>query len=53
MSKSVLTAATRIRTEVRSSRGDRRCRHLFDDTLLDLGGLGYCIASASLTLQFT
>jgi methionine-R-sulfoxide reductase len=41
------TSHNMIRTEVRSGRGDRHWGHLFDDSLLDQGGLRYSIAFAS------
>ena len=36
------------RTEVRSSKGDSHLGHLFDDGPSELGGMRYCINSASL-----
>ena len=36
------------RTEVRSTHGDSHLGHIFDDGPKDLGGLRYCINSASL-----
>ena len=36
------------RTEVRSTYGDSHLGHIFDDGPKDLGGLRYCINSASL-----
>lgn len=37
-----------FRTEVRSPQGDSHLGHLFTDGPRDLGGLRYCINSASL-----
>ncbi len=37
-----------VRTEVRSKRADSHLGHLFDDGPKELGGLRYCINSASL-----
>jgi peptide methionine sulfoxide reductase msrA/msrB len=37
-----------LRTEVRSSTGDARLGHVFEDGPRDRGGLRYCIDSASL-----
>jgi len=37
-----------VRTEVRSKFGDSHLGHIFDDGPKDLGGLRYCINSASL-----
>ena len=38
----------RIRTEVRSRAGDSHLGHVFEDGLVEKGGLRYCINSASL-----
>ena len=40
-----------VRTEVRSKFGDSHLGHVFDDGPHDLGGLRYCINSASLQLR--
>ncbi len=37
-----------VRTEVRSKHGDSHLGHVFDDGPAELGGLRYCINSASL-----
>ena len=37
-----------IRTEVRSTQADSHLGHVFDDGLMEAGGLRYCINSASL-----
>lgn len=37
-----------IRTEVRSKTGDSHLGHIFDDGPVDMGGMRYCINSASL-----
>ncbi len=37
-----------VRTEVRSTHGDSHLGHVFPDGPLDMGGLRYCINSASL-----
>ncbi len=42
------TSGGRIRTEVRSSHGDSHLGHVFTDGPADMGGLRYCINSASL-----
>ncbi len=39
----------RVRTEVRSTHGDSHLGHVFTDGPAELGGLRYCINSASLT----
>ncbi|MFR3729315.1 peptide-methionine (R)-S-oxide reductase MsrB [Lacrimispora sp.] len=53
ISKEVLKEAAdhslgRSRTEVRSSHGDSHLGHVFEDGPLEMGGLRYCINSASL-----
>lgn len=42
------TSHAMIRTEVRSTHGDSHLGHVFDDGPKELGGLRYCINSASL-----
>lgn len=48
MSLSPDTSRGRIRTEVRSKNSDSHLGHLFEDGPKELGGLRYCINSASL-----